>query len=234
MQFEGSGRLVPDPSLFIPPVPSNASLPHKAILFDLDGTLLDTFDFIFSAFEHSLSLHSAPIPPRPEIAIKMGGPLEDCYRELAPGFDHASLTEHHRRFQQANLELVALFPHSLETLQYLQSQGYKIGAVTTRSIRTSLSSLDATGIRSFFDIVLSVEDVTNPKPDPEPILKAAEALGILPSESVMVGDTTADILCGKNAGSYTIAALYGFGGDSLLDLKPDAAIRDIKELQQLL
>lgn len=207
---------------------------YRAILFDLDGTLLDTFDFIFGAFEHSLSVHSAPIPSRQEIAIKMGGPLEECYRDLAPGFDAISLTEHHRLFQQSNITLVKLFPHSRSTLTYLKSRGYKIGAITTRSIRTSVASLEATGIESFFDVVLSVEDVTNPKPDPEPILKASKVLDIPPEQCVMVGDTAADILCGKNAGSYTIAALYGFGGDSLLTLKPDASIMDISELQELL
>jgi len=67
------------------------------------------------------------------------------------------------------------------------------------------------------------------KPHPEPILKALRILGVTAEEAVMVGDTRADIAAGKNAGVRTVAALYGFGGEKLLDHKPDFAIRNLKE-----
>jgi pyrophosphatase PpaX len=209
-------------------------LESKAVLFDLDGTLLDTFEFIFGAFEYSLSRHGLTPPTRPVLASRMGGPLEECYQVLAPDSDYLSLTACHRDFQAENLHLVRLFPGAKDVLKYLKLKHKSIAAITTRSIRTSIKSIQLTGISDYFDLVISVEDVEKPKPDPEPILKASNLLRLEPCECVMVGDTFADIECGKNAGALTIAALYGFGGEPLLALQPTTSIRDIIELIDLL
>jgi len=210
---------------------STQSLPGlRAVLFDLDGTLLDTFEFIYGAFEHAFGLYGIESFDRDQIAGYMGGPLEQVYTEMAPGCDAIALTEAHRTFQSENIRLVSLFPHTVEVLDELKMRNLKIAAITTRSLRTSVKSLEATGISHYFDLILSAEDVTKHKPDPEPILKALEFLQVKPEETIMVGDTTADILAGKNAGIKTVAALYGFGGERLLELSPDFAIRELIEL----
>jgi pyrophosphatase PpaX len=202
----------------------------RAVLFDLDGTLLDTFDFIYGAFEHAFALHGITSFDREQIAGYMGGPLEQVYTEMAPGCDAIALTEAHRTFQSENIRLVSLFPHTIEVLEELKRRNLKIAAITTRSLRTSIKSLEATGIAHYFDLILSAEDVTKHKPDPEPILRALEFLKVKPEEAVMVGDTKADIMAGKNAEIKTVAALYGFGGERLLELKPDYAIRSLGDL----
>ncbi len=200
-----------------------------AVLFDIDGTLLNTFDFIYGAFEHAFEVHAIDALSRRDISQLMGGPLEEVYGTMAPKHDPAALAETHRNFQTNNLHLASLFPATLEVLEELKNRKLKIGAITTRSLRTSIRSLETTGIAHFFDVVISAEDVVRHKPDPEPILKGLAAMGISTADAVMVGDTAADILAGKNSGTRTVAALYGFGGESLLDLKPDYAIRDLKE-----
>ena len=205
----------------------------SAVLFDIDGTLLDTFDFIYGAFEHALALHHAPMVSRLSISQQMGAPLEEVYAEMAPGFDAHTLTEAHRTFQSENLHLAKLFPSTLEVLQTLRDAKLKIGAITTRSIRTSVRSLETTGIAEYFDAIISAEDVSRLKPHPEPLLKALGQFHVNPDDAIMVGDTHADIMAGKNTGARTVAALYGFGGDSLLKLNPDYAIRDLKELLAL-
>ncbi|SRR5579883_298611 len=205
----------------------------QAILFDLDGTLLDTFDFIYGAFEHAFERHGVPPLTRDKISELMGGPLEEVYQVMAPNHDPSLLTETHRTFQSENIHLVALFVDTIPVLEELKRRGLKIAAITTRSLRTSLRSLEATGIAKYFDLVLSAEDVSNVKPHPEPILKALDALELKPEQAVMVGDTSADIEAGKNAGVKTIAALYGFAGNRLLSLKPDYAIKELKELLAL-
>jgi pyrophosphatase PpaX len=205
----------------------------RAVLFDVDGTLLDTFDFIYGAFEHAFAVHGVPPLTRSEISHLMGGPLEEVYRTMAADLDANALAETHRIFQSNNLALATLFPSTMDVLQTIKQRGLKIGAITTRSIRTSVRSLEQNGIADYFDVIVSAEDVTRHKPDPEPILKALDFLRLKPNEAVMVGDTYADIEAGKNAGTRTVAALYGFGGERLLALNPDFAIRELSELLKI-
>lgn len=206
----------------------------RAVLFDIDGTLLNTFDFIYGAFDYALRLHGIEPLPRERISELMGGPLEEVYATMAPGFDRTSLAEAHRVFQSENLALASLFPDTLDVLEELKNRGLKLAAITTRSLRTSVRSLEITGIAKYFDIIISAEDVSFHKPHPEPLLKALDVLNVKPEEAIMVGDTRADIMAGKNAGTKTVAALYGFGGKQLKQLQPDVAISKLNELLNLL
>lgn len=159
-----------------------------------------------------------------------GAALEEVYRDMIPGHDAHSLAEAHRQFQADHLQLVKLFPDTIAVLDSLTEGGRKLATITTRSIRTSVRSLEMTGIAKYFDIVVSAEDVSHHKPHPEPLFKALDVLGMEPSEAVMVGDTKADIMAGKNAGTKTIAALYGFGGERLRETQPDYAIKNLGEI----
>jgi len=205
----------------------------RAVLFDIDGTLLDTFDFIYGAFEHAFDVHGIPRLPREEISQLMGGPLEEVYSKMAPGHDAATLAETHRQFQENNLHLTKPFPDTIKVLDALKQKGLKLAAITTRSIRTSVLSLEQNGIAHYFDVVISAEDVVHPKPDPEPLWKALDTMEIKPFDAIMIGDTRVDILAGKNAGTKTVAALYGFGGERLRELQPDYAIWELRQVLNL-
>ena len=202
----------------------------RAVLFDIDGTVLDTFDFIYGAFEHAFRIHGIPPLTRKEISHLMGGPLMEVYASMAPGHDARALSETHRQFQEKNLHLAKLFPDTIKVLDALKKRGFKLAAITTRSNRTSVFSLEQNGIADYFDVIVSAEDVSRHKPDPEPIIKALYDLDAKPIDAIMVGDTSADIMAGKNAGTKTVAALYGFGGEALITLKPDYAVRNLMEL----
>ena len=198
----------------------------RAVLFYIDGTLLDTFDFIYGTFD----VHGIVRLSREEISQLMGRTLEDVYATMAPGHDAVALAETHRQFQEQNVKLAKLFPNTVMVLNALKKQGFKLAAITTRSNRTSILSLEQNGIAGYLDVVVSSEDVVRHKPDPEPIFKALHDLDLSPSDAIMVGDTSADVMAGKNAGTKTAAALYGFGGEALITLKPDYAVRNIMEL----
>lgn len=206
----------------------------KAILFDIDGTLLDTREFIYQAFEHSFREFHFESPSREELAGVIGQPLEKCYTIFYPKSDVPALAEAHRVFQMENLHLVVPFPNTLKTLESLRKAGFVMAAVTTRSNRTGLSSLQQAHIAEFFPVIVAGDDVKKHKPDPEPVFLALERLGIPPKDAVMVGDTSFDVQAGKRAGVSTVGVTYGFLGPQIIEEKPDFLANDISDLVSIL
>lgn len=205
----------------------------EAILFDVDGTLLDTREFMYQAFEHTFRAHNLPVATRDHLAALVGSSLESIYERITPTIDCHILCDTHRTFQETHLHLSVLFPQVAATLAALQQQGLRLAVVTTRSKRTSVRTLENAGIAAFFEVIVSGEDVTRLKPDPEPLLYALGKLGIAPDRAAMVGDTAADVQAGKSAGTYTIAVTYRFAGQTIRESKPDYVIDDFSILLTL-
>lgn len=216
----------------------------RTLLLDLDGTVLDTREFIIASMIHTLEDHNIAGPSRedlrahfegldsPEVAWLLslvGLPLEEIYARISGG-DPAPLVEAHRFFQEQNLELVTAFPGAHETLAGLRDAGVRIAAVTSRSERTSLRSLEGVGLASCFDAVVSAEDTPLLKPDPAPLRHALALLGADAAGAAMAGDTAHDIIAGQAMGMRTVGATYGFGPDAVRAANPDALIDSIAEL----
>lgn len=203
-----------------------------AVLFDVDGTLLDTREFIFQAFEHTLRTYGLPPVSRAKLALLVGHVLSESYEELTgrTGDDVASLTETHSAFQKEHIGLSAPYPGTLEALRTLQGRGVKMAAVTMRHSRTAVTTLETAGIAPFLKEIVCFDQVERPKPDAMHALKALELINEPPGRAVMVGDTYIDIEAGKNAGTKTIFARYGFHGELPSGVTADAAIDDIQEL----
>jgi pyrophosphatase PpaX len=216
----------------------------QTLLLDLDGTVLDTREFILAAMIHTLEEHNVAGPSRedlrayvdgsarPEVAWLLslvGLPIEEIYERIS-GSDPAPLVESHRSFQELNLALVTAFPGAHETLASLRDAGVRIAAVTSRSKRTSIHSLEIVGLASFFDAVVSAEDTTSLKPDPAPLRHALALLGTDAAGAAMAGDTAHDIVAGQALGMRTVGATYGFGAESVRAANPDALIESITEL----
>jgi len=206
----------------------------RAVLFDVDGTLLDTTAFIYGGFDHTLAAHGYQPAGRAAYARVMGKPLEVCYVKLAPDGDPALLCETHRAWQADNLHLSIAFPEAEHVLRTLRDAGLRLAAITSRSARTSVRTLEQAGLAPYLDLVLSAEDVTAIKPDPAPLRLALERLRVEPAAAVMVGDTDADILAGKAAGLRTIGVTYGFHGEDVAAAGPDATIDQLGALLHLL
>jgi pyrophosphatase PpaX len=202
----------------------------KAFLFDIDGTLLDTTEFILQATEHTLQSHGFTPPPRPNISKLVGKKFGEYYETLCGVKENQHLQNAHRQFQLANMHLAVPFPGTLRVLRILRKRGFRMSAVSTRSRITTLQTLEISGVSPFMDAVISLEDVSEPKPHPEPLLKALEQMKIKPEDAIMVGDSHFDIEAGKRAQTQTVRALYGFHTDKLDEPKPDYMIREIGEL----
>ena len=201
-----------------------------AALFDVDGTLLNTAEFVYQAFVYTFQTHGLTWRSTAEIAAVMGKSLEECYRPFSASEEISELCETHRSFQAENLHLSVPFPNTQDTLKRLKGAGVKIAAVTTRSKRTSIKTLELAGITGYFDAIISGEDAEHPKPHPEPLFKALQQLEVRPEKAVMIGDTEADILAGKNAEVKTIGVSYGFHGFHIAGSKPDFIIDDIADI----
>ena len=205
------------------------------LLFDIDGTVLNTEEFILKATEHSLATLGYSVPDRSVIKKVVGMPFPDYYFMLAGiNADADKLIEAHRNFQFKNFSLSVPFTNSVKVLKKLKEKGYKLAAITTRHKNSSHRTLIQAGVFDLFDTIITTDLVKETKPDPTPLLKALEILKEIPSHAVMIGDSHFDIQAGKNAGTKTIRATYGFHKDNLHNPRPDYFIDDIKDLLDII
>lgn len=205
------------------------------VLFDLDGTLVDTTEYIVGAFMHVLKTHRTQTPRREDILNMLGHPLLECYMTLAHiDLEEAKLfTEAHEAFQRENRHLVRLFQNTLSTLETLQNHGYHMGICTTRGRKSVETTLADTHIAKYFDVVICAQDTAKNKPDPEPLLLALNTMKRNTATTIMIGDSYVDIAAGKNARVKTARALYGFNQEKLHEPEPDAFILDIQDILTL-
>lgn len=208
----------------------------RAILFDVDGTLVDTSDLIVTSYQHTFSTHNLPALSSEKIRSLIGKSLQECYASMVP--EHLNLIPElcltHKAFQSEHLDLAKLFPNTHATLSQLKAIGVPMAACTARSKQLSSKTLERAGLLEFLDIVIYPEDVSSQKPHPESLIKALAHLKVSPDDAVMVGDSHVDIVAGKNAGTMTIRALYGINHEHLHDPEPDGTIDDIAQIIPLL
>jgi HAD superfamily hydrolase (TIGR01509 family) len=207
----------------------------KAAVFDVDGMLLDTREFIFQAYEYTLAFHELHVPERAFIAQQIGKSLQACYEIFAPGSDFEILRETHSDFQKQKMHLIVGYKGLHEMLDELKVQGLKIGAFSSR--HTNLEpSLEDAGILRYFGAVVDGNAVKHHKPHPEGLLKVLDELGVAPQNAAMLGDAPVDIAAGKAAGvALTVGITHGFGAeDDLEAAKPDYLVHSLSEIPGIL
>jgi len=205
----------------------------RAILFDVSGTILDTKEHIFWQFEE-LTRHFDGAPAsRKEISDAMHGTVDDVIHKLVKSEHHPfhKVKAHHDKLYTESLQRMELYPSVDELLPILRRMGFRLAAVTSGDHRIT-DALDYTGIRRFFDIVVTDDHVLQPKPHPEGLRYALMHMAIDPKDAIVVGDTRADILAGQAAGvEKTIAILHGYDNAELLrSVSPDHVVDDVPSL----
>ncbi|MBO8176182.1 MAG: pyrophosphatase PpaX [Bacillus sp. (in: Bacteria)] len=205
------------------------------LLFDLDGTLIDTNELIISSFIHTLNHYYPDQYKREDVLPFMGPPLADTFMKI----DSERVDEMIERYRKYNLEnhdlLVKEFDGVYETIQALHEQGYKMAIVSTKIRDTVIKGLRLTKLDKFFDVVVGLDDVKHAKPDPEPLQKALQQLGSTPDEALMIGDNSHDILGGKNAGTKTAGVAWSAKGkEYLAQFEPDYILEHIQDLFDIL
>jgi phosphoglycolate phosphatase len=205
---------------------------------DVDGTLLDSRRDIAAAQQHALKWlgvnHFSPEDLYPHI----GKPLAETFRELLPPDLHhriAEATDIYRDYYRPRaLETTTLFPGVEETLKAMHGQGRRFAVATTKSTETSLRILTHFGIGGYFDFIQGSPPGTPFKPDPHIIHLILDRCGWNPRETVMTGDSAADIGAGKAAGILTCGVTYGsLGREEMEKLKPDFIIDTFAQLRDI-
>ena len=210
----------------------------KALICDADGTLLQSWDWIIGAAlrvkdEFGLNFSKEEVTNH----FLSGTALYAFYEKLAGSPLLAEkCIKAHRGYQELpeSVESISLYPGVKETLERLHAVGVKFGIATSRTNSRLLKiTLQKFGILHLFETMVSAEDVTKPKPDPECLFLIMEHLGTTKEKTFFVGDTTADTDAGHAAGIHTIAALYGFGGMRLAGSWADSFINSFSEVEQI-
>jgi HAD superfamily hydrolase (TIGR01509 family) len=179
-----------------------------AVIFDLDGTLADTFPLIIGAWNAAVR---EPLGRRfsPEEVIALFGvPEEPMFRRVLAPEDVPKALDVYHHFYEAEHGIVEPFDGINEVLKAITATGIPIGVVTGKGRRAADISLRLLGWDGLFGSVVTGDDVQRQKPDPEGALAAARALGVDAPQCVFIGDTPTDVQCGHSAGMRTIAAAW--------------------------
>jgi pyrophosphatase PpaX len=206
-------------------------------LFDLDGTLIDSIRLILDSYHHTLSEHNLPPRSDEEWLRGVGTPLHvqfAAWRESPEVLDAMIATyrafnlEHHDR-------MVTIYPGVLEAIREIKARGIQTGLVTSKNRHGATKGLKLVGLDALMDVLVCADEVTNPKPHPEPVEKAVALLGADPGTTVYVGDSIHDMVSGRAAGVRTAAALWGpFGREHLELASPDYWLETPADLLTLL
>jgi len=205
------------------------------ILFDLDGTLINTNELIIQSFLHTLHEYFPGQYSRNDVLPFMGPTLVETFGEIHPDAVDEMVASY-RAFNLTNHDaLVTEFEGVLETIVALKEKGYKMGIVTSKMFDVVLKGLKLTKLDPYFEVIVALDHVEKAKPDPGPIQLAMEKLQSSPEETLMVGDNHHDIVGGKNAGVRTAGVAWSIKGREYLEsFKPDYILTNMKDLLAIL
>jgi len=207
----------------------------KIILFDLDGTLIDSTDAILHCFFESFKSSKYKVPDIEEIKSLIGYPLDVMYSRLGVEdkevWDYVDMYK--SCYRKISTAMTTLLPNALDSLE-LASNHARLGIVTTKTARYSKILLENMNVMKYFEVLIGREDVTNPKPHYEPIIKALELMNTPHHEDIyMIGDTTLDLESAKNANINAVGVLSGYGKKEELKKHTHLIADDVYEAVKL-
>lgn len=208
---------------------------NKAILFDFDGTFMDTQQIIWMSYGHLFEKYRTKEEFTKQLQVYVLGPtLNEGIQTLFPGHSVEQLKEEYRNFQRKHItEYVQPMQGSVEVVKWLKEKGYKVGVVSSRSSSSMKNMLQQLHIEGLFDVMLGNDQLNHSKPHPEGIIKALNILGV--RDGFYVGDSTTDIEAAHNARIGGIAFVSNDAKEKALEEKnPEYLIHHFEELKFIL
>ena len=216
-------------------------LKKKLIIFDVDGTLWDSEKDVFLAFNHTLKINMDMEITKEEFRKLAGLPLEEMFECVLPEDKKELANEYASKYRKYYIDdghyvdKTVLFDSVIETLENLKKPGFRMAVASSKPKRILDKMIEYFHLNEFEFVLGTGESHFKPKPDPEIINYIMNQLHVSKEESVMVGDTKADIMAGKNAGIDTIAVTYGYEKIEILEnANPTYLIDDFKILEEIL
>ena len=218
----------------------------RAVLIDLDGTLLDTIPDLAEAANRTLAeIGRAPLAIDTvrsyvgkgiPVLVKrcLTGHLDDNV-EPDPAELARALPIYRRHYAAVNGLETTIYPKVIEGLMAMQDKGFQLACITNKAGDFTLPLLQRTGLAPYFPVVVSGDTTPEKKPHPAPLLHACSAFGVAPNEAVMIGDSTNDALAGRSAGCRVLCVPYGYneGGD-VHDIDCDAIVDSLVDAAAIL
>ena len=212
-------------------------MPYKAVLFDFDGTLVDSIELFVRSFRHTLARHAGMIPPQEEWLGRFGLPLGEQLGVYASSPDEvtAMMATFRGHYDEIVESLLNVYPGVFPTLEGLRERGVRVAIVTSKHRNGTMRALGLVRLAQYFDLIVTPYDVPRGKPHPDQVMRALEILDVLPEEAIFLGDSPYDMAAGRAAGTVTAAALWGaFPRDRLEAERPDFFLDSPEQLLELL
>ncbi|MBI3588354.1 HAD family hydrolase [Candidatus Micrarchaeota archaeon] len=206
----------------------------KAVLFDFDGTLVETHGLILASYNHALTANGKPAVDMSFLSKWAGVPLRDVFTKMGyTAQENDAILASYKEFQKGNLHLTRAFPGTKETLEELKQKKIKVGIVTARYAASTKLMLEHTGLGHFIKEIIAPDNFSKNKPSPEPFLECARLIGVNAKDCLVVGDGCADIVGGHDAGMKTALAEYGYGAAHGCHQKPDFKLKKVADVLNL-
>jgi pyrophosphatase PpaX len=204
--------------------PSSSRRP--AVLFDLDGTLIDSIDLILKSARYAFAKHGCEWPEDGDDRWRqgIGRPLRAAFADnVMPAIDTEALVQSYREYQTMHHDrLVSCYDSIFDVVTGLRDRGHPLGVVTSKADALARHGLKHVGLLDTFGTVIGCDTSPRHKPDPTPVLMALEHLGVAAEDTLFVGDSVYDIQAGNAAGVQTVAVLWGpFTREQLERERPD-------------
>ncbi|OGU03515.1 MAG: hypothetical protein A2085_08330 [Gemmatimonadetes bacterium GWC2_71_10] len=206
------------------------------ILFDLDGTIIDSIELIMESYRHTMRRHRGKCPPDEVFLAGIGTPLRVQFAQFTNDADElAAMIATYREWNLSNHDrMVAAYPGAVETISKLKAAGSRLGLVTSKNLGGVKKGLALVGLEGVFESFVTADRLEESKPDPKPVLTALEDLGAAKDSALFVGDSPHDVAAGRRAGIKTAACLWGpFTRERLAEERPDFWLSSFADLLAL-
>ena len=213
----------------------NKNKRYKVILFDMDGTLVDSDPMLLETFKILYDKYRPGFSrPKEEIAYFSGPPIGETLAHEFPNVDSKEILDDFKKTSRIFYDThIFTYPHEREVLLKLKEDGFKLGVVTNKMHDLSIVAINNLKLDNIFDVVIGFDDVSNGKPDKEGILKALDLLGYKKEDALYVGDNKIDLDTANNAG---VDSCLVYWGPRVLskELKPTIKIKSYLDLLEAL